>query len=252
MWPDRFTTRLRRLFGARARLDRHADRAKREALEQRLLAQHGQRYPAGPTLATPRSLALVGRLAVASVALAVAGIAACQIPVGVELELGRRVVFEVPADDPAEADARIEAVMQEFERRSNAESIELRVRHHGGETMQATLDVWGSALDLDAIEAVLDEHGFTANGNIEDLALAGTVRTTWGDRLGHDLFDLDLDLESMDVEQARQAILDQLDAQGFVGAEVEVESGEGMHRVEIRLPEPMPTARVGHTREPTP
>jgi hypothetical protein len=216
-----------------------------------LLADHRRRYPEPSASASgsnrvPARLALVGRLALASAALTVAGVAACQIPVDVELELGRRVVFEVPAGP--DAHDQIERVMQEFERRSNAESIELRVRHTGGETMQATLDVWGSTLDLAAVDAVLDEHGFTPD-DVEDLALAGTIQTTWGDRLGHELFNLELELDHLDVDQARQAILDQLEAHGFDGdAEVEVEVGDGIRRVEIRLD----VDDHRHTRESAP
>ena len=253
MWfLESIPARLRTLLGARPRVeDAHASAARRDALEARLLAEHQRRYvntsnPSSASgsrrVARAGRLALVGRLALASVALTVAGVAACQIPVDVELALGYRFVFDVPADDPA----RAEALGRELEA-TGAEGIEMRIHHDGGPTMEATMTVWGTSLDADAIAAVIAEQGLEVRG-VEPLE--GEVRTTWGDRIGHDLFDLELDLDAMDVDEARRAILDQLAAQGFAGeAEVHVEDQDGHRRVEIRLRE---SEIDGHTPPPSP
>jgi hypothetical protein len=238
MLLEPLSARLRRLLGARPR---PLDQARRDALEHQLLAEHRRRYAAVSSRSGQRpgsswpALTLAARLAIASLALTVAGVAACQIPVDIALELGHRVAFELPVDD--QAHARIEAIAQAIEDRAGVESIEVRIRgFDDAPTIAATLDIWGPALDLEVVHAILTEHGL-APEQVEMLPLAGNVRTTWGDRLGHDLFDLELDLESMNVVEARREILDQLEAQGFTGeAEVHVvDQGEGKRSVEIRL-----------------
>ena len=241
MFLDPLTARLRRLFGARP-TDPAPEReaARRDALEDRLASLHerqygGRRSGGGPVSPWP-GLTLAARLAIAGVAMTVAGLAACQIPVDVELELGRRLVFQVPAG--ADAMQIIEALGRDLELRTGAEKIEMRVHHFGGPTMEARLDVWGENLDPAEVEAVLADYDFTTE-DVQDLSLEGKVRTTWGDRLGHDLLDLDLDLDSMNVAEARRQIIEHPEAEGVRGTmDVRVEDDEDGHRrVEIRVEE---------------
>lgn len=241
MFLDPLTARLRRLLGASPAPAQTGDTtASRDALEERLAglheAQYGARRSGGGPVSPWPGLTLAARLAIAGVAFTVAGLAACQIPVDVELELGRRLVFQVPSGP--DAMRTIEALGRDLERRTGAEQIEMRIHHFGGPMMEARLDVWGENLDPAAVEAVLAEYDFTAD-DVADLSLEGTVRTTWGDRLGHDLLDLDLDLDSMDVAEARRQIIEHLEAEGVHGTmDVRVEDDDDGHRrVEIRVEE---------------
>ncbi len=257
-FPDPLVARLRRLLGARPRAAApQGESVRRNALEERLAAAHerqyGERRSGGGPVSPWPGLTLAARLAIAGVALTVAGVAACQIPVEVELELGRRLVFEVPAGPDAEQ--LIEALSLDLEGRTGAEKIEMRVHHFGGETMQARLDVWGEHIDLDVLEQVLADHGLSAD-EVEDLSLEGSVRTTWGDRLGHDFLDFELDLRDVDVAEARRRIIEHLEAEGVHGTmEVKVEdTDDGHRRVEIRVEEIRhePAQEGGHELEPAP
>lgn len=221
------------------RPESEVQRAGREAhcqrLEQTLLAQ----FAAQPV--APKRSRLWGflfgarRFAVASLVFAALAVGACQMPVEMQLVMGQQMRFVLPAT--ADMHQQIEKITREIEDIAPVEKIEVQVQQSSeADHMVVSLGVWGEGVDP---EQVFD-HLRTNLPMLEEVQcdaqpLAGTVRTTLGDRLGHQLFRFALDQKN--VEDARAAILQELTASGFDGdAQVTVEDGgDGHRRIKIKL-----------------
>jgi len=221
-----------------ARSEADAQRMAREQhcqdLEQRLVALHGASPVAPKRSAFWRAGLGLRRLAVASVVFATLAIGACQVPVEMELVMGHQMRFRLPATD--DIHRQVESLTGEIQAFAPVEEIEVQVhRSSEDDYMVVQLGVWGEGVDPERVFAHLrDRLPVMQEVECDAQPLAGTVRTTLGDRLGYDFFHLALDQEN--VESARAAVLEELAASGFDGdAHVTVEEGDGHRRIEIRL-----------------
>jgi hypothetical protein len=224
---DRVTAGLRRLYRGSEPVvaDPPAE------LEQELLARHAALYPARPL----RGWLGAHRWAVASVATAVAAVAACRLPVDYEREFGASVGCELSPETWSEV--QLETLAQELARDLGAEKLAIRAHDDGGATRSFRLDLWGAeGVGDDELIGALGAHapGIPA-GACTSTPLAGTVHGTLGGRIGYDLLDLDLDRS--DAEATRREILEELARQGLEGsADVEVtDDGDGKREVKIRI-----------------
>jgi len=235
MQSDPIDTALSAVY---ARSESDAQRLTREQhcqdLEQQLAALHAN-GPIRPKRSPFwQSLLGVRRLAVASVVFAALAIGACQVPVEMELVMGHQMRFRLPATD--DIHRQIQDLTGEIEAFAPVEKIEVQI-HKSSEDdrMVVQLGVWGEGVDPERVFAHLRTRlPILEEAECDAKPLAGTVRTTLGDRLGHDLFHLALDQEN--VAHARAAVLEELAASGFDGdAQVIVEEDGGHRRIEIRL-----------------
>ena len=235
MPSDRIDTALSAVY---ARSESDAQRTAREQhcqdLEQQLADLHAARPLVPRRSSFWRALLGVRRLAVASVVFAALAIGACQVPVEMELVMGHQMRFVLPATD--DIHRQIESLTGEIQAFAPVEKIEVQI-HKSSEDdrMVVQLGVWGEGVEPEQVFAHLRARlPILEEAQCDALPLAGTVRTTLGDRLGHDLFHLALDQKN--VEQARAAVLEELAASGFDGdAQVTVEEDDGHRRIEIRL-----------------
>ena len=234
--PSNSIDRLLRALYRRDDADATSRESPRAATTQRAMDAYLRRYPE-ERRGGFSSGSLMRQVALAAAVLLVLMIGACQVPVAVQLNLGQRMHFVVPATP--EIKARVDGLVDTVRGLSRVDKVEVRVRHEGGETMRVTLGVWGEDLDPQAVyEGVVAAYPELEILDRESAPLEATVHTTLGDKLRHDLFQRALDEQS--VEEARAAILEQLAADGFQGeAEVVVEEQEeGKRRVEIKLRSP--------------
>ncbi len=235
MPSDRHDTVLRAMY---SRSESDSERVRREkhchTLEHQLLSQFASR-PA------PREHSRfwgfvfgARRFAVASVVFAALAIGACQMPVEMNLVMGQQMRFVLPATDDMHDQVR--QITREIEEIAPVEKIEVQIqRSNTDEHMVVQLGVWGEGLDPEVVfDHLRTKLPILEEAECDAQPLQGTVRTTLGDRLGHDLFHLALD--ERNVEDARAAILREIEASGFDGdAQVTVEEGGGHRRIQIKL-----------------
>lgn len=209
-------------------------------------------------------LTLAARLAVATAGVVALGVGACALPTEVDMDLGMRV--ELAFDDPEAGAAALEDVARALERMTEgrgataaapvrveiqASMTELRDGEGGVERrLTATVDLWAPALDEAAVIEVIERAGDGVW--VEGVQrVEGPVETTMGARLGHEVFDLDLDDAS--VEEARRRILEDLEARGLAEhAEVHVSDENGHRRVEVRVSDVKKEVAPGHTEDVEP
>ncbi len=233
--PSNSIDRLLRALYQRRALEPSAD--ERETSARRAMSAFDQRYPARVVGGAPRRPPLMRQIAIAAAVLLILSIGACQVPVDVQMNLGQRMHFVLPATP--ELKARVHELVNTVRGLAEAEKVEVHVLDDGGETMRLTLGVWGERVDPQVVfEGVIAAYPELEILEREAAPMEATVRTTLGDKLRHELFARALDQHS--VEEARAAILEQLASEGFVGAaQVVVEDeGDGKRRVEIKLKGP--------------
>ncbi len=235
--PSNSFDRLLRALYRRRPQDLEASAAAREASAGRAMAAFDERYPAGVVGGGFRTPTLLRQIAIAAAVLLILSIGACQVPVDVQMNLGQRMHFVLPATP--ELRDRVHELVDTVRGLAEAEKVEVRVVDDGGETLRLTLGVWGERVDPQVVfEGVIEAYPELEILEREAAPMEATVRTTLGDKLRHELFARALNEHS--VEEARAVILEELAREGFVGAaQVLVEDGgDGKRRVEIKLAGP--------------
>lgn len=196
-------------------------------LEQRLLAQYDARSVGR---SRPR-WALAAKLAAAAALVGVATVAACQIPVEMDVPVGARVNFEL---DPEAGHETLLPLVRELEAELGTDELEVRVQveRRSGDGEQpaafATIDILTADIPFDVIEVEVEE--VFPNADIEPLT--GRVRTTLGRRIEHDVFERALDAETLD--EARDQLLEELAARGLTAVSVEATEDEHGRHVHVR------------------
>ena len=183
---------------------------------------------------------LVRRLITVGAVALVVGAAACVAPAELDVDVGRSV--EVRYDAAAvgvEPRAVLDALQAELgeggpdERAEPAEGakrdVSFGVRKEGtGVVVRA--EIWGTGLpDEPLADKLRKALPALKDAAITEEPLQGSVRGTLGEKIGHDLFNINV-ADAKDVEEARQQVLKQLAARGIQGkVDVQVE-GEGKKR----------------------
>lgn len=184
---------------------RHADRAVPDRTPTRALG-----------LLAPYRIAV----AVAGTLLAVVG--ACVLPTSYEIPLG--LSLEIRGDR-----LPVQELSQYVEARSGATGVEVLmrelVRDGAPPQMQLSIRLWDQNLALGELEPELRERfPALANAEIRETPLEGEIETIWARRLAHRAFELSL--RDADVEQARRALLIELQSRGHEDDEVVVIVGD--------------------------
>lgn len=245
---DPLKSRLARLLGARpSSPDRAARHRLAEHLEARVAANGAARARGRSSARSWRGLALATRLAVASVIAVGVTVGACQMPAEVDVDMGLRVVVQLPVTDEVETQMRaLGAALDELatdsrppaaKRHDARVEIQARTRAADGDEdamLSVTVDLWAAGLREADVVATVEDALPTAE--IQDIQrIEGSVRTTLGDRFAHELFDTELDTD--DVEAAKARILSDLEARGIEAkdASVEIRERDGHREIEVRV-----------------
>lgn len=182
------------------------------------------------------------RPVMASLAVLVLGIAACNAPTSYDVEMGKRmtITMDGTAKDGADFDDlhdQIEAIVGFVDAFPGADQVTVNVRETTDGLVALGLMIWGQNLDADALQqALVQEFPVLAAAEFAVDPLTGTVEGNLGEALGHAVFDFEVNGET--AEEIQQQILQQLAEQGFDGdAEVQVQIDEatGTQTIDIEL-----------------
>lgn len=187
----------------------------RDELEKQLLSRHRQLYPrkAGwKMLINPRWR--TGRLVLASSALLVLGIAACTIPTEYEAEVGKNVSIHVPAgagDLPA-----VGEMVEFLESTGVADEVSVSISEQSDGSADVWVMAWGQKVSRDdLINRMREQYPVLNRSLFEVQEMAGTVRGSLAQKLGHEVFEIEVHADT--IEEIRAQFLQQLAEQGFVG-----------------------------------
>lgn len=202
------------------------------ALEQKLLEDFEKRHPREENYKMKKFG--MRKVLVVAAALMMLGIAACAAPADIEVDVGKRISIELPEGAPPPADP--EAIMNVVQGSEKAAQVDMRLQMKNGKGV-LEIEMWGTGFSsaplADKIRAAAPE---LAKAQIREEMLEGKVHGTLGEKLGHDLLNLDV-LDESDVEVAKQQIMKQLAEQGVTGkVDVDVQNaGPGKKMVKVRV-----------------
>ena len=190
---------------------------------------------------------LFRKVAVIAAAAVLVGAAACVAPADLDVEVGRSVEVRynpsaVSLEPSAVADAikaaagvKGEGSAPPAEGARARKEVNVRVKRLG-DSVEIRAEVWGTDLPAGPIaEALTRELPALKGAEIKEKHLQGKVRGTLGEKIGRDLFDIDV-LDEADVETARRQVMEQLAAQGVEGkVDVKIEGDGTKRKVMIRV-----------------
>jgi hypothetical protein len=175
-------------------------------------------------LTQPRMFGLLAahRAAVAIAGTLLAVVGACVLPTSYDIPLGLSVEIRAASGE----ELPVEQLTRYVHERSDAAGVEVMMREIvlDGATpqMQLSIRLWDQNLALGELEPELREQfPALANAEILETPLEGEIETIWGRRLAHRAFAISL--RDADIEQARQALLLDLQSRGHEADQIEVE-----------------------------
>lgn len=232
---NRTKNQLRRIFRLRTPEVGEPPEELENELLRRLRQRQGARETRAATALPGRALwSFVGdhRWAIAALALSVG---ACRLPVDYQRSFGASIDCQLPANNFDEGS--LHAMSEDLRIAIGAESIALRVAVTNDDA-RVRVDVWGDLEDEnDALEHIRGLNSNLREASCTALPLAGTVHGTLGGRVGYNLLSLDV-LDRKGAKATREAILEELAAQGFHGtAKVEILDTKGQREIKISLEE---------------
>jgi hypothetical protein len=218
-------------------------------LRAELLADHRRAFPQRKRL-TVMTHKIWFRPVVAAVAMLILGIAACTAPTEYDVEMGKQVqiVFAdpgkiLPGDKSLpDLEAQLAEVQAYIDALPVVEGSWFTIEAQPDGPVTAGITVWGQNLDGDALAADLEARfPFLQSADITLTPLAGTMRGTFVDRIGHDVFQVEVGGET--AEEMRMQILTELTRAGMGGEpEVEViDRADGQREVRIEMKDVQPT-----------
>jgi hypothetical protein len=226
-----FELELRRSLGRMLASSRKPRPEHKAALEEKLLEKFNELHPKEEDYKMKR-FGLRKALLVAA-ALMMLGVAACAAPADIEVDVGRRVSIEMAAEDAKSADP--EAIANLI--RGNGSTAEVRVRmmmQNGKGTLD--IEAWGNGLSNEPVaDKIRSSFPALAKAEIREEVLEGKVHATLGEKLGHDLLNLDV-IDENDMEAAKEQVMRQLADQGVTGkVDVDVQNEGGKRKVKVRV-----------------
>jgi hypothetical protein len=241
MFESETERRLKKLFRAEGRV-----RPEHEGeLLPELMAHYDRSALKNDQRRTRMSGVLLRRVAVITAAAVLVGAAACVAPADLDVEVGRSVEVRydpkaVSVEPKAVADAIRAAVGVRDEAPPAGDARERREMNvrvkRAGDSVEVRAEVWGTNLPPGPIAGAIQKNLPALSGaEIKEEHLQGKVRGTLGEKIGRDLFDIDV-LDEADVETARKQVMEQLAAQGIEGkVDVKIEGDGTTRKVMIRV-----------------
>ena len=203
----------------------------RAELEGELLARHDVLYSRGRgfTMTT-----LLKRPVLVLLLLAVLGVAACTVPTETQVEMGHHFVYSTV--DGAALVAAVPEVTRYLEAQPGMEKVSVGVREIEGGTSSLDLLLFGRDLDASALAGSLrDRWPVLAAAALDVEALEGTVHASLAEKLGHELFQFEFQMEGT-PEEMRAQVLEQIRASGFDGdADVKVSTDGDVTTFDIQM-----------------
>ena len=151
------------------------------------------------------------RPVIASLALLVIGIAACNAPTQYDVEVGKKLTITFAGAAKANGDcvdfqAEIEPIVAFVDAWPGADDVIVNVSQVDGGPVTLALMVWGQGLDSDALQtALVEEFPILAEAEFAVETLEGSVDGNLGEAFGHAVFDFEVSGET--AEEIRQQIL---------------------------------------------
>lgn len=217
---------LRRLLGPRSAVPEPTPQ-----LEAELLADFDRRYPqrSGAGGFGLLSFARMHRFALASVLFLIGTIGACYAPAEVEVPLGVTVEFTSQGEDHEQV---VREMIEYVRESTGATEIGVEAYKKDDGPLMIRLRVWGDVPTEGLDEELLEVFPHLEEADLSAVQMEGTVETTLGRRLGHQLRLVALAED--DVEDARAALLLEIAAQGIEGT-VDISIDEQNGHKEIRI-----------------
>jgi hypothetical protein len=174
-------------------------------------------------------------VAVAGTLLAVLG--ACVLPTSYDIPLGLSLEIRAGSGERLP----VQQLSHYVQERSDASQVDVMMREvvldGGPPQMQLSIRLWDQNLALGEIEPELREQfPALANAEIIETPLEGEIETIWGRRLAHHAFEISL--RDADVEQARHALLVELQSRGHEDDQVVVlvrDRHDGRREIEVQI-----------------
>lgn len=178
------------------------------------------------------------RPVLAAVGLVILGVAACTAPTEYEVEVGKQmsIAFADPGKSLPDLEAQIAEVQAYIDGLEAVDGCWFNIQARPDGPVNAEITMWGQRLDGEALRAdLLARFPFLNDAEIAFTPLAGATHGTFADRLGHDLFHVEV--SGGTAEEIRMQILEELTRQQLSGdADVEVTDGpDGRRQVRIEI-----------------
>jgi hypothetical protein len=203
-------------------------------LEKELMEKFDERALSRRKVAMSKVKSVLFRRAIViSAAAVIAGAGACVAPADVDVGVGHRVYIRYDASIEGAPNPR--EVVDLIKGHGPPGDARVRIKREGTK-VAVHADLWGSEpLEGPLADTVRRAFPALKDAVIEESSLHGKVRGTIGEKIGHDLLDLDL-IDAADVENAKQQVMAQLAARGVEGTvDVQVESDGSKRKVMIRV-----------------
>jgi hypothetical protein len=203
--------------------------ASEEAVLAAWARRHELEHRAQPRMVHRAALAFAGMLLVV--------VGACVLPTSYDIPLGLSVEIRAASGERLP----VEQLSRYVHERSAATQVEVQMRElvldDGLPQMQVSIRLWDQNLALGELEPELREQfPALADAEILETALEGEIETIWARRLAHRAFAISL--RDVDVEQARQALLVELQSRGHEDDQVEVmvvDHDDGRRQIEVQV-----------------
>jgi hypothetical protein len=203
------------------------------ASEEAVVAAWARRYQLEHR-AQPR---MVHRAAVAFAGMLLVVVGACVLPTSYDIPLGLSVEIRAASGERLP----VEQLSRYVHERSDATQVEVQMREivldDGLPQMQVSIRLWDQNLALGELEPELREQfPALADAEILETALEGEIETIWARRFAHRAFAISL--RDADIEQARQALLVELQSRGHEDDQVEVivvDHDDGRRQIEVQV-----------------
>lgn len=228
MWSRRITRMLRRLYRRPVRMDP----GHKEALLEALLAQHQRLYPAKEEeMSLAHGFLTMLKFALATAAVLAVGIGACQMPAEYQTEIGTSLALTAPTSE--ELKAQIEEIVGHARDFVGAGKVQAQIRVTP-ETTHITLYCWGTDIpSQEVFKELTTRFPILEGATFEEQPIEDVIQGTLGGKLSKGLFNVDID--DLPIEEARQRLLEKMQAQGIEHPQVEIQEvpGEG-RRIKIK------------------
>ncbi len=206
----------------------------RDALRLDLVGRHRRAHPRNRRwkIMTHR---IWFRPALACLALAALGVAACSTPTEYDVSMGQQLTVALDGAAKDGGTDTIDQVASWLEGRPGVEGVWVGIEEQADGPLTGKLTVWGQSLDGAALQADLAEAFPGLDGAAVTVQpLEGTAEGSFADALGHAVFGIEVSGDT--AEEVRAGILAQLAEQGFTGeAQVDVIDADGQRTVNIDL-----------------
>jgi hypothetical protein len=205
-----------------------------QRLENELLSRHEQLYGRNEgwkMLFNPQMRA--GRLVLVGVALVALGIAACAVPTEYEADVGKSIDVAIPAGSAKSPE--LHDLQMYLTEADIADEVSVSVSESSDGSAHLYLMLWGQNISTNELLDQMRERFPALEGaQIDVQDVSGTVRGSWAQKIGHDVFKFEVSGET--EEEIREQFLAQLAAQGFEGdATIEVHDEGDERTIDITI-----------------